>query len=277
LPNIGRLARGLAPNLDLVHSGGARELVAFCTPEGQRRVRERARAAGVTETSLLFAAYAQTLASRGGVDDLMLTVPLALRTDRRLNNFVGYLAGLSFLRASVKRLPDPAMLAADLSDQLKRSTELAPFNYALQKTPVRDEIIGAGSYLALYCTGMQAPDRHVSGASSSAIQRLGGTEELDFGFAKLTPIGRASIVHHSAGVFELDLRSFQGPKGLAYRCAYDVMAFDRPDARDIFAEVLDRLDLGTSGHDGIVSLADESGQPSGQLPLRSADQTQTEA
>ena len=72
--------------------------------------------------------------------------------------------------------------------------------------------------------------------------------------AKISPIGTSHIVNERACVFELDVRSFQGPRGLAYRCAYDLIAFDSTQAQDIFGEVLDRLGLGNGGHAPIVGM-----------------------
>ena len=252
LPKIGRVARGLAPNRQQVHTGEARELVAFCTSDGQQRLTKRARAAGTTETSLLIAAYAQTLAARGGVDEIIATVPVALRADRRLTNFVGNLQGHSYLRADMRDRPSLESLALRLGEQLNRSIEHVPFNNVLSNG-LRQEIFDSGSYVALYCTGMLAPNPDAHGGSSASLQRF-GSEEVDFGMAKISPIGTSHIVNERACVFELDVRSFQGPRGLAYRCAYDLIAFDSAQAQDIFGEVLDRLGLGNGGHAPIVGM-----------------------
>ena len=257
LPNLGRVARGLTPNLDMVDTGEGRELVAFCTTEGQRRLQERARAAGTTETSLLIAAYAQTLASRGGVSEVITAVPVATRTERRTMNFIGYLAGETLLRAPVNASASLEHLAVSLGEQLIRSMEYLPFNYAFCDGPLHEEIIASGSYLARYCTGMQAPDRFVRGTATAGVQRFGGSGELDLGMAKISPVGTPRIVHDNACAFELDVRSFVGPQGLAYRCAYDCVAFDKSEAQGIFAEVLDRLGLGDDGRGPIVAMDNE--------------------
>ncbi|MEP9355161.1 SDR family NAD(P)-dependent oxidoreductase [Xanthobacter sp. KR7-65] len=255
LPRFGRAAKGLTPNFDLTQGGPSGEMFAFTSLAGQQRLQTRARAAGVTETALLMAAVAQTLATRGGVDDVMMNVPTAMRTDRRLNSFISWVAGSALLRAPAAATPSLEQLAASLADQLNRATPYVPFEYAALDGPVHDEVLAAGSYLALYQTGMQAPDRFARGATTSALQRQGKAEQLDLGLIKVAPVGSARLMRYA--INEFDLRSFQSADGLAYRMAFDLTALTPAEGHGFLKEVLDRMGLGGDGCTAIVDADEE--------------------
>ena len=254
VPNFGRRAKGLAPNFDLTQGGPAGEMYAFLSADGQQRLQARARAAGVTETALLIAAVGQTVAALGGVDDVMLNVPTAMRTDRRLNGFISWVAGSALLRAPARATPRLETLAASLADQLNRAMPYVPFEYAALDGAVHDEVIAAGSYLALYQTGMQAPDRFARGATTSTLQRQGKAEVLDLGHIKVAPMSPKLMRY---AINEFDLRSFQSADGLAYRLGFDLAALTPDEGRGLLEEVLDRMGLGGSGCTGIVDTDEE--------------------
>lgn len=255
VPNFGRRAKGLTPNFDLTQGGPSGEMFAFLSAAGQERLQARARTAGVTETALLIAAVSQTVASRGGVDDVMLNVPTAMRTDRRLNGFITWVAGSALLRAPARATPTLEVLAASLADQLNRAMPYVPFEYAALDGPVHDEVIAAGSYLALYQTGMQAPDRFTRGATTSALQRQGKSEALDLGLIKVAPVGSARLMHYA--INEFDLRSFQSADGLSYRLGFDLTALTHAEGRGLLEEVLDRMGLAGDGCTAIVDPDEE--------------------
>lgn len=252
LPNLGRRAKGLVPNLHLNRGARIGELIAFTTPAGQERLQGRARAAGVTETALLSAAYASTLAAHGGVDEVMVGMPVAMRTDARLTNVINWVAGVALLRADPGAHGGLEGLAGALTEQLNRAMPLLPFDYTFTDGALHDEIIAAGSYLDLYQVGMLAPDRMVRGAATSALQRQGQDESMDFGHIRITPVGSAHL--RRWGVFEIDLRSFQSSQGLTYRFTYDSTAFTGGEAKEMFGEVLDRMGLGGDGRDPLVDV-----------------------
>ncbi|MFG1248509.1 SDR family NAD(P)-dependent oxidoreductase [Xanthobacter flavus] len=254
VPHFGRRAKGLAPNFDLTQGGPSGEMFAFLSADGQQRLQARARASGVTETALLIAAVAQTVAARGGVDDVMLNVPAAMRTDRRLNGFISWVAGSALLRAPARALPQLETLAASLADQLNRAMPYVPFEYAALDGAVHDEVIAAGSYLALYQTGMQAPDRFARGATTSTLQRQGKSEVLDLGHIKVAPVSSRLMRY---AINEFDLRSFQSTDGLAYRLGFDLTALTPEEGRGLLVEVLDRMGLGGDGCTAIVDADEE--------------------
>lgn len=255
LPHLGRTARGLPANVDHIRSGEAGELVAVTTPFGQQRLQDRVRAAGITESSLLIAAAAQVLARKGGVDEIMMSVPIAMRTDRRMANFVGFAADLALVRAAVRTTPSTDQLAAEMRTQLDRSLEHMSFLGMLGGT-LGDEIIAGGSYMARYNAGMQTVERWAKGASSSPLQRLGGTGEIDFGIVKVSNVGPAHIRSHT--MYEVDIRSFQGADGLSYRFGYDRLSFTQAEASAIFAEILDRMGLEGDAIGPIVATSETS-------------------
>jgi len=254
LPDFGRRAKGLATNIDLTQAAPAGEMFAFLTTDGQQRVQARARAAGVTETALLAAAFSQTLATRGKVDDVMVCMPVAMRTDRRLTSFVSWLAGLTLLRAPVRGTPGLDALAVELTNQLHRSMPYVPLGYACEERPAHDAVRAAGSYLSLYNTGMHTPDRFARGATTSALQRQGKAEELDLGIIKVAPLS-AGLSRYA--MYEVDLRSFQGANGLAYRMCFDLTALTPAEGRGFLVEVVERLGAGGDGCEPIVDVAEE--------------------
>ena len=252
LPELGRKAKGLPSNVHLTDGGPSGELLAFLSTEGQERLQARARAAGITETSLMLAAYTQTLASQGKRDDVMVGVPVAMRTDRRLQDFISWVAGTTILRSPAKATPDLDTLARLLGEQLNRSLSFMPLEYACCDGEVHDEMVAKGSYFSLYMGGMQSPDRLVRGATTSALQRQGTVEELDLGLIRVKPAS-ARLARYN--IHEIDLRSFQGADGLAYRMSFDVTALTPAEGRGFLTEVLDRMGLG--GDNTLVDPAEE--------------------
>ncbi|MFG1283786.1 SDR family NAD(P)-dependent oxidoreductase [Xanthobacter autotrophicus] len=249
LPNFGRKAKGLAPNLDRTQAGPGGEIFAFLNATGHERVQTRARRIGITETSLLNAAVAQAIAVRGGVEDVILNIPAAMRTDRRLNNFVGWVHGSTLLRAPGGAVADLDVLGVMLSDQLNRALVYTPFEFCFLDGDLHDDLVAKGSYLALFVSGMQTPDRFARGATTSALQRQGKTEELDLGLIKVAPLS-AKLLRYA--INEIDLRSFQSADGLAYRLGYDTTALTAAEGLELVADVLDRLGVGPDGCEAIV-------------------------
>ncbi|MGF7160218.1 acyl transferase domain-containing protein/acyl carrier protein [Rhodoligotrophos appendicifer] len=240
LPKIGRTARGLPSNRRLVESGYAGEFVAATTPAGRQRLQDRVRSSGITESALLIASVAQAIAHKAQVAEVIMSVPTAMRTDRRMTNFVGYVADLALLRADTQKFASVDALAVDLKNQLDAAMEVMSF-HSLMQGPFAEEIFAAGSYMARFNAGMQTAEKWATGASSSPLQRLGGTDEIDFGIVKVSSIGPTQIRSHT--MYELDVRSFQGADGLSYRLGYDSVSFSPAEALEIFEDVLDRMNL----------------------------------
>src|SRR5690606_2823674 len=92
LPNIGRKAKGLRPNVDIVNCATGMEAALMLPPEQEAAINANARAAGVSPMAMLVGAFAQTIGSLGGVDDLIIQVPAALRHSYRLENYANFVA-----------------------------------------------------------------------------------------------------------------------------------------------------------------------------------------
>ena len=172
-----------------------------------------------------------------------------MRTDRRLNNFVGWVHGSTLLRAPGGAVADLDVLGVMLSDQLNRALVYTPFEFCFLDGDLHDDLVAKGSYLALFVSGMQTPDRFARGATTSALQRQGKTEELDLGLIKVAPLS-AKLLRYA--INEIDLRSFQSADGLAYRLGYDTTALTAAEGLELVADVLDRLGVGPDGCEAVV-------------------------
>lgn len=58
-------------------------------------------------------------------------------------------------------------------------------------------------------------------------------------------------------MYEVDLRSFQGANGLAYRMCFDLTALTPAEGRGFLVEVVERLGAGGDGCEPIVDVAEE--------------------
>lgn len=238
IPNLGRVSKGVTPNLDMVEAGPGAELVVPLGDRGKAAIAQAVRNSGASETALLLASFAETLARNGGVDDATILIPAAMRTDRRLRYFVGWAATLMPVRAKVSQHDSTASLAQSLAGQIRDSMSYLPADFALLDS-IQHELSEAGSYIALFNAGMQTVDSLYRGSATAAFHRPGGGEQIDFGPVQIEKVGDESV--RSESVWELDLRSFDAADGKAIRLGYDTLGFSRDEAEVILAEVLGRL------------------------------------
>lgn len=237
-PRLGRAANGVALNLDMLEAGSGAELVAQIDQRGKAALTSAVRGSGASETALLVAAFAQTIADRGGVDDVVILIPAAMRTDRRLRSYVGWVAAPVPVRAKVGEFGSTAELARSLADQIRDSMSYLPAAVPFRGN-LHDQLSNAGSYVALFNAGMQTVDSLYRGSATAAFHRPGGGEEIDFGPVKIQKVGDDTV--RSDSLWELDLRSFNSSDGQAVRLGYETLGFTREGAQDILSEVLNRL------------------------------------
>lgn len=240
-PNLGRAAKGAPLNLDLRTAGPGAELVSPLGRSGKTAFAENAKSAGASETSLLVAAYAEAIAARGHVDDVAILVPAAMRTDRRLRSFVGWLSAPTPVLARTTAFPSTGALAASLYEQMRESSGHLPADFTIQGD-LRRDLNEAGSYISLFSSGMLNVDTLYRNSPTAAIHRAGGSEEIDFGPVKLKKVGGSGV--RSDTIWELDLRSFDSEAGPAIRLGYDTLGFSEAEAADLLAEVIDRIGAG---------------------------------
>jgi len=236
IPNIGRAAKGLAP---LVSQGEiAEDFFVFLKDDEASKLKQRARTAGVTENILVMAAYAQTIAANGGVDDVILNVPMARRLDKKLENYVAWVAGRAIIRASVSTANSLEGLAQDVKAGHDLAIQHLPYHDVFVGGPMRDEIISKGSYTHRFATGSQTAERWSQGAISSGLQRFGSTG-VEMGPYKIKMHGEGGL--RKISIYELEFRTIQAGNGLGFRCAYGLEAFSLTEVQDLFGEMLDRL------------------------------------
>ncbi|MHA1560348.1 MAG: condensation domain-containing protein, partial [Alphaproteobacteria bacterium] len=237
IPNLGRFSKGVAPNLDMVAAGPGAELVVPLSSQAKAALTRTVQDSGASETAMLVASFAETIARQGGVDDTIILIPAAMRTDRKLRNFVGWVATLIPVRAKVAEFASTGALARSIATQIRESMSYLPVGYL--KGALRDELTDTGSYMALFNAGMQTVDSVYRGSATAAFHRPGGGEEIDFGPVQIRKVGDDTV--RSESVWELDLRSFDSASGHAVRLGYDTLGFTQDEAGSLVSEVLDRL------------------------------------
>jgi hypothetical protein len=185
----------------------------------------------------------QTLARRGGVDEINIMVPLAMRQDRRLSNFVGWVASSPVVRCRAAAVPTVDRLVQDIAEQIRNAMPYMPADFTLEHGRLHDELLDRGSYLGLYLSGDVTLNlRTTSGWNlAQALKSLGDGNILNFGSFKLETVVPAGLLRETVNEFEL--RTYEKGDSLAVRCSYDQDVFTQTDALDIFDEILDRVDI----------------------------------
>jgi hypothetical protein len=219
----------------------------------QAAVRKRARAAGTTETAMVMAAFARTIGARGGVDDLVLQIPAALRHDRRLENYVNFVASDVPVRVRLSRFETLEALAVSLGEGVDEAIQFAPFMDSNYFGGVHDDVVAKGSYTSLFVVGTQTVERWTQATQSAPLQRANATGELDLGMFKVTPL--PDMRREKPRTSELDLRTYPTGNGLGLFMTYDLLGYDEAEAHDILREVIERLSAGQPAFDVIEQAA----------------------
>jgi hypothetical protein len=189
----------------------------------------------------MIGAVAQTVARHACGEDVTICVPAAMRVDRRLQNYVGWVSSLMPVRCRTSQFSSLEKLARDIFDQYQNSVAYLPGDAFVRHGRLHQELRGEGSYLTLFEVGMQAVESIYANRATAALHRPAGNEELKFGPINIKKIGKRGV--QSETIYLLDVRSFKGDNVQAYRCGFDLTDFGEADARDHFAEILDRLNL----------------------------------
>jgi hypothetical protein len=244
VPNIGRKAKGLIPNVIAVDATLSGHTMGSLSREQQDELRRRARAVGTTETAMVAAAFAQMIGARGGVDEIVLQLPAALRHDRRMENYVNFVASDVPVRVSLSRQDTLESLALSISQGIAESLPFAPFMDSNYFGAVHDEVVAKGSYTCLYVVGNRTVDRWTQATQSAPLQRANATGELDLGMFKVTPLPDMRDERPNAN--ELDFRTYPIADGLGFTLTFDTLGYDQNEADDIMRDVVERLLAGQS-------------------------------
>lgn len=253
IPNLGRKAKGYRPNVNLVDCSLGAEVFLSIPSEQQDKVRRRAKAAGTTETMMVIAAFAQTIAARGGVDDMILQIPSALRHDRRLENYVNFVASDMPVRVRPSRFKTLEALAVSLAEGIDEATEFAPFMDANYFGEIHDDVVAKGSYTSLFVVGSRTVDKWTRATQSAALQRSNATGELDLGMFKVTPL--PDMRRQRPCISEMDFRSYPTGHGLGLALTFDRLGYDHAEAQDILREIAERLLAGQLAIDPVEEVA----------------------
>lgn len=235
-PVLGK-ARTAPVNPYLLEAGPAGEHVINLgdATELHRFVRERA----LSPTAMLIAGTAQTIARHSGIDDVTICVPTAMRTDRILRSYVGWVATVMPVRCRVGAFSSLPELAADIFQQYRQTQSFLPADFLLRGGPLQRELTEGGSYLTLYEAGMLTAESGLIGGPLAALSRIGSQQELNLGSIRIRPLATNKVRTGSA--YNLDVRSFEGDDGLNLRCGFDTGIFEENEAHGLFTEIVDRM------------------------------------
>lgn len=242
IPNFGRKAKGQQTNVNLFDCYLTDDVSTIIPSDQRDAVRRRAAVAGTTEVAMLIAAFAQTIGARGGVDDLIMQVPNALRHDRRLENYVNFVASDVPVRVRLSQSNTLEALAVAIGQGIEQAMEFAPFMDSNYYGEIHDDVVERGSYTTLFVAGSRTVDRWTQSTASAPLQRPGADGELDLGMFKVRPLPDMRV--EKANSNELDLRSFVVDGALGLGMTFDRSGFDAAEAADILQDVVDRLTAG---------------------------------
>lgn len=239
LPNIGRKAKGLRPNVDIVNCATGMEAALMLPPEQEAVINANAKAAGASPMAMLVGAFAQTIGSLGGVDDLIIQVPAALRHSYRLENYANFVASDVPVRLRLAESRNLAQLAATVSESVNAAMEFAPFMDSNYFGDLHDEVVSKGSYTSLFVAGDRTVERWMRQTASAALQDVFAANQIDLGMFKVTPV--PDLRDERPAINELDLRRFAVADGLRLTVEYDTLGFTADEADAILREIVARL------------------------------------
>jgi acyl transferase domain-containing protein/NRPS condensation-like uncharacterized protein/acyl carrier protein len=241
MPRLGRLAKGRKPNSELLDAYEMGNVVVSYLSSGRRHLAATAKDQGVTENSVMLAAFAATLASRGDVDSIQLTVPSANRFDRRLQNYVNWVASMLPVRCDGLGRSSIFDIARRLQEQMRTTMAFVPVESCLNRYgAIRQELLAANSYPDQFMAGEFLPDHGVQAASWSSRLLVTG-RALAVGSLQIEFISLPGLKEFRDR--ELSLRSSENEDGPRLHMDYDLGAFDAAEAHDIVLETLDRMGL----------------------------------
>jgi hypothetical protein len=199
-------------------------------------LRERCRAAGITLPTFMSAAYAQTIGRRGGVDEVIISTPMARRHDVRTRNLVNYVASDCFFRLPVKSrgLNENAAAIGRTLEDFNQVATIMNVNYAGEW---HERIARAGSYGGRFNCSMLTGYRSTL---TNMFQMGGEGGEIDLGFVRLAMLPSRQL---SVMTNQLDLRLLETSTGFGLRFTYSTELFTDEGARDIFHEVMHAMGL----------------------------------
>ncbi|GAB6041501.1 non-ribosomal peptide synthetase [Endothiovibrio diazotrophicus] len=208
--------------------------------ELERRLRERARALGVTPFALLTTAYALLLARTAGSDDLLLGIPYDGREAAETEGVVGFFADTAVLRVTLDDDPDAATLIGRVHDRVTAAiADAVPLDRLIETLdPPRDT-----RYTPLFQAMIAFTDE--------------AQPALAFGDLRGTP----KLLHAGTAKFDLQLQVLKQGPGLVCALEYAGDLFTEATARtwiERFLRLLGRLAEGAAGRVSTLPLVSEA-------------------
>jgi len=238
MPRLGRVAKGLAPNLSGLLLGPTARLTATIASTTLERLRSHAREGGFTMNNLVGAAFARVLARAGGVDGIYFNTPFAGRTALELRSFVGLVCEYVPVRCDVARLATLPALARAIADQMTESYQHVPAAVTRCDAAFDKLVADGGGHLRQFECGMLLPETAAKGSLVAPM--------LDGEMGRVIRVGPVEIewleaAGTRADAAEFDLRSHDRKGGLDLILNYDTVAFAADEARTLFDAIVAEL------------------------------------
>lgn len=238
-PNVGRKAKGIEPLSYALGKVDQRQLFCRATPDSLRAFEVRAKAANLSATTLLFAAYLEAICQCYSLDRLMFMVAIS-RSDPALDTYVGdhtldpFLPYRSF---GSLRIIDAAKA---LADTFAEAMAHLPSDAARRGTPYQRELIARGCNPSQFSVhqprAMSRQDRSMFSegfyAGVGVTQKIGPftLEALD------TSIRRRRFA-------DMRLEAGSAKVRTGFGLSYDGISYTENEARAITDKICDLLDL----------------------------------
>lgn len=235
MPKLGRMAKGLVPNLSGLSLGPTSRLTGVMEADAVARVHALARNSGCTLNNVVGAAFASVLARRGGVDGIYFNTPFAGRVHPDLRSFVGFVCDYVPVRCDVTAAGSLGALSRAIGDQMRQSYQHMPASVTKCDAAFDDLINGAGGHLRQFECGMFIPESAIRGSLLAPV--------LDGDLGRVIRLGPVEIewleaAGTRADAAEFDLRILERKGGLELILNYDTEAFEATEAQDILAEIV---------------------------------------
>lgn len=246
LPNTGRAKKGLEPNRHDVAANPGAECIVAISRNRRRELLEKAKAAGVTDSSLFIASYAMAIGRMGGVDDVQINIPTANRTDRALLDYVGWVSAMMPVRCKLRRSATVGELARELHMQFLRSAAHLPIDFAYldRSGSIRQEQIEAGAFPNQFEGGMLVPEGLMNAVPIAPILIATGGESVKFGGTQITSLSLSSLPKFV--ICELELRTYNSGDEYRYIANYDQTAFNRAETLEMINTVIENMAPGAT-------------------------------
>jgi hypothetical protein len=246
LPNLGRVKKALKPNIHDTDVNPSAECIVRISRESRQHLLEKAKAVGVTDSSLFLASYAMVIGRLGGVDDVQINVPTANRTNRALADYVGWVSAMMPIRCKLRAGAGVAEIARELHTQFLKNAAHLPIDFAYldPSGSIRQEQIKAGAFPNQFEGGMLVPEGLVNAVPIAPILIATSGESAKFAGVQIKSLPLPSVPKFI--ICELELRTYNTGNEYHYIANYDQSAFSRDEIVDMIRLIIENLGLNSA-------------------------------